>query len=56
MTEDSRYVFFGRRHPDANIFLRLEQRLCDTQHLVPTALVNTGGPRTVRTQPTTNMS
>jgi len=30
MSEDTRYVFVGRRHPDTNVFLRLEQRLFDT--------------------------
>lgn len=54
MSEDTRYIFVGRRHPDANVFLRLEQRLFNTGILVPTALLNTGRPRTVQTQ-LTNM-
>jgi hypothetical protein len=39
----------GRRHPDANVFRRLEQRLRETGSLTPTALVNAGRPPTVRT-------
>jgi hypothetical protein len=39
-----------RRHPDANVFRRLEQRLCETGSVIPhTALANSGLPRTVRT-------
>jgi hypothetical protein len=38
-----------RRHPDANMFRRLEQRLRDTGSVTPTALMNAGRPRTVRT-------
>jgi hypothetical protein len=33
----------GRRHPDANVFRRLEQRLHETGRVTPTALVNAGG-------------
>jgi hypothetical protein len=40
----------GRCHPDANVFQRLEQCLRETDlHITPTALVNAGRPRTVRT-------
>jgi hypothetical protein len=39
----------GRRHPNANVFRRLEQRLCEAGSVTPTALVNAGRPRTVRT-------
>jgi hypothetical protein len=40
----------GRRHPDADVFRRLEQRLYETGSVTPTtALVNAGSPRTVRT-------
>jgi hypothetical protein len=39
----------GRRHPDANVFRRLEQCLRETGSVTPTALVNAGRPRTVRT-------
>jgi hypothetical protein len=39
----------GQRHPDANVFRRLEQRLRVTGSVTPTALVNAGRPRTVRT-------
>jgi hypothetical protein len=39
----------GRRHPDANVFRRLELRLREKGSLIPTALVNAGRPRTVRT-------
>jgi hypothetical protein len=38
----------GRRHPDANEFRRLEQRLRETGSVTPAALVNAGHPRTVR--------
>jgi hypothetical protein len=41
----------GRRHPHANLFRRLEQRLRETGSVTPTALVNAGRPRTVRLQP-----
>jgi hypothetical protein len=39
----------GRRHPDANVFLRLEQRLRETGSETRTALVNACRPRSVRT-------
>jgi hypothetical protein len=39
----------GRRHPDANVFRRLEQRLRETGSVTPTATVNAGRPRTVPT-------
>jgi hypothetical protein len=39
----------GRRHPNANMFRRLEQRLRETGSVTPAALVNAGRPRTVRT-------
>jgi hypothetical protein len=39
----------GRRHPDANVFRRLEQGLRETGSVTPTALVNAGRPRTVQT-------
>jgi hypothetical protein len=39
----------GRRHPDANVFRRLEQRLRETGSVKPTALVKAGRPRSVRT-------
>jgi hypothetical protein len=39
----------GRRHPDANVFRRLEQRLRETGSVTPTALVNAGRPWAVRT-------
>jgi hypothetical protein len=39
----------GRRHPDANVFRRLEQRLSETGIVTPTALVNAGRSRNVRT-------
>ena len=52
MWEDTRYVFFGRHHTEANVFLRLEQRLCDTGILIFTALLNTGRLWAVQTQPT----
>jgi hypothetical protein len=41
----SRYP--GRRHADANMFRRLEQRLCETRNVIPRARVNAGRPRTV---------
>jgi hypothetical protein len=41
----------GRRHPDANVFRRFEQRLRETGSVTPTALVNAGRPRTVGHQP-----
>jgi hypothetical protein len=41
--------YTGRRHPDANLFRRLQQRLRETGSVTPTALVNAGRPRTVRT-------
>jgi hypothetical protein len=37
------------RYPDANVFLRLEQRLRETGSVTPTTHVNAGRPRTVRT-------
>jgi hypothetical protein len=37
-----------RRHLDANVFRRLEQRLRGTGSIKPTALVNAGRPRTAR--------
>lgn len=39
----------GRRHPDANVFRRLEQRLRETGPVTPTAHVNAGRPRNVWT-------
>jgi hypothetical protein len=39
----------GRCHPDVNVFRRLEQRLHEKGSVTPTALVNAGRPRTVRT-------
>jgi hypothetical protein len=39
----------GRRHPDANAFRRLEQRLSDTGSVTPRANVNVGRPRIVLT-------
>jgi hypothetical protein len=39
----------GRRHPDANVFRRLEQRLRETGRVTSTAHVNADRPRTVRT-------
>jgi hypothetical protein len=39
----------GRRHPNSNVFRRLEQRLRETGSVTPTALVNAGRPRSVRT-------
>jgi hypothetical protein len=39
--------YSGRRHPDANVFRQLEQRLLET----PTAHVNADRPRAVWTQP-----
>jgi hypothetical protein len=39
----------GWRHPDANVFRLLEQRLRETGSVTPTALVNAGRPRAVRT-------
>jgi hypothetical protein len=39
----------GRRHPDANVFRRLEQRFRETGSVTTTALVNSDRPRTVRT-------
>jgi hypothetical protein len=41
--------YAGRRHPDANVFRRLEQRLRETGSVTPTALVSAGRPRTIRT-------
>jgi hypothetical protein len=41
--------FPGRRHPDSNVFRRLEQRLPEIGSVTTTALVNAGHPRTVRT-------
>jgi hypothetical protein len=38
----------GRRHPNASVFRRLEQRLCETDTAIPTIHVNTGHPRTAR--------
>jgi hypothetical protein len=39
----------GRRHPDTNVFRRLEQRLLETGSVTPTTLVKAGRLRTVRT-------
>jgi hypothetical protein len=41
--------YSGRRHPNANVFRQLEQRLCETGSVTPTVLVNAGRPRTLRT-------
>lgn len=38
----------GRRHPDTNVFRRLEQRLRETRTVAPAAHVNAGRPRIVR--------
>jgi hypothetical protein len=40
-----------RRHPDANAFRRLEQRLRETGSVTHTALANAGRPRSVRIPP-----
>jgi hypothetical protein len=40
----------GRRYPDANALRRLEQRLRETGSVTLMLHVNTGRPRTVRTQ------
>jgi hypothetical protein len=37
----------GRRHPDANVFRRLEQRLRQTEGVTRMKLVNAGRPRYV---------
>jgi hypothetical protein len=37
-----------RRHPKASVFRRLEQRLCETDTVIPTTHVNIGHPRTAR--------
>jgi len=42
--------YLGRRHPDANVFRRLEQRLRETGSVNPTAHVNGGRPQTVWSQ------
>jgi hypothetical protein len=42
--------YLGRRHPDANIFRRLEQRLSETGNITPTALVSGKRTRIVRTE------
>jgi hypothetical protein len=39
----------GRRHPDTNVFRRSEQCLYETGSVAPTAHVNGGRPRAVRT-------
>lgn len=39
----------GRRHPDANLFRRLEQRLRETESVAPTAHATAGRPWPVRT-------
>jgi hypothetical protein len=39
--------YSDRRHPDANVFRRLERRLHETGNVTPKALVNAGRPRTV---------
>jgi hypothetical protein len=39
----------GRRHPNANVFRPLVRRLRETGSVTPTAHVNAGRPRTVRT-------
>jgi hypothetical protein len=41
--------YLGRCHPDAEVFRGLEQRLRGTGSVIPTAHVNTGRPRTLRT-------
>jgi alpha-D-ribose 1-methylphosphonate 5-triphosphate diphosphatase PhnM len=41
--------YLDRRHPDANVFRRLEQRLRETGSVAPAALVNACRSRTVRT-------
>jgi hypothetical protein len=43
--------YSGQRHPDANVFRRLEQCLLETGSVTPTAHVNAGRPQSVRTQP-----
>jgi hypothetical protein len=42
------HCYLGRRHPDANIFRRLEQRLRETGNITPTALVSGKRPRIIR--------
>lgn len=37
------------RHPDADVFRRLEQRPCETGSVTPAAHVNTGHPRAIQT-------
>lgn len=37
-----------RRHPNASVFRRLKQRLCDTDTVISTTHVNTGHLRTAR--------
>jgi hypothetical protein len=39
----------GRLHPDVNVFRRLQQHLCETRIVTPTANMNVGRPRTART-------
>jgi hypothetical protein len=39
----------GRRHPDANVFQRLEQRLRQTASAKPALIVNTSRSGTLRT-------
>jgi hypothetical protein len=39
----------GRLHRDVNVFRRLAQHLCETRSVTPTAPLNAGRPRTVRT-------
>jgi hypothetical protein len=41
----------GRRHPDADMFRRLEQRLRETGSVTRSAHVNAGRSRSVRTPP-----
>lgn len=38
----------GRRHPNASVFRRLKQRLCEVDTVIPMTHVNTGHPRTAR--------
>jgi hypothetical protein len=45
----------GRRHSDTNVIRRLEQRFRETGSVTPTALVNAGRPRTVRTPANENV-
>jgi hypothetical protein len=45
---------YALHYPDTNVFRRLEHRLHETRNVTPTAHVNTGRPRIVRT-PTMKM-